>query len=88
MQRTHLSKLGAPDFSLCGFHRSKNAASAVEQMFARLGQKYMPLISVKKAGADLLFESLDLKAEGRLRDVKTLGGARKAQFLRYCDEIT
>ncbi len=78
MQRTHLAEFGAPHFSLGGLHRGKNAAGTVEQVFARLRQKHVPLISVEQPSADFLFERLDLNAERRLRDVQALGGASEA----------
>jgi hypothetical protein len=48
----------------------------------------MPLISIEQLSTDFLFQRPDLNTERRLRDVQTLGGARKAQFLRHCDKIT
>jgi hypothetical protein len=57
-------------------------------VLARLRQKYMPLITVEQLSTDFLLQRLDLNAERRLRNVQTLGGARKAQFLRHGDKIT
>jgi len=48
----------------------------------------MALIPIKQPGSDFLFQRLDLNTERRLRDMQTLGRARKAQFLRDCDKIT
>jgi len=58
-------------------------------MLPRLRQKYVPLGPDEQRSADFPVPApAILNAERRLRYVQPLGGARKAQFLGDCDEIT
>lgn len=60
----------------------------VEQLSARVGQRYAVAIPGEQRGAEILLERADLPAEHRLRDMQLIGGAAEVQPIGHGDEVT
>src|SRR5262245_15849207 len=62
---------------------AKEAIRGLQEQLARMRERYTAALPVKQNAAELLFQQLDLPANGRLRDVESLPGAREAALFGH-----
>src|SRR5437868_12364132 len=86
IKRSHLSCGGASRLELRGLRHVQERPRVLLKFLARLCQEDVVLVALEQPRTHLLFERLDLNAQGRLRHVQLGGGFAEAELISHGDE--